>query len=364
MSGKDLDFNQCRKVIKMVLNRVRDYLTRESIEIEDGFLKYLESGKELTDNDEFKHNFGTFPARHNESWYFNFLDFEANVQVVTRVSYQLGEKESDVLMIIVIDGKTNLYANRLKVDGFPENDEYGDKKVKFKCIKPHKKWQITFSTRKHEMDVIFEGRFAPFNSLSYKDPVEFLEKHGIGLLKISAQQHYEQAMRVTGTIKFKKKGELLENRQINCLGHRDHSWGTRDWVNIDKWNWVTGQFDDFTVNAWRVEALDKVLKSGFISTADGNEPVTDVEVVTEYGIGKNERAPKSSVFKLKTPTRQITLESTTWKSLRLVRPSEGGIVEIYEQIAKFKMNRKVGVGISEYMDSIKEKIRLKRNYLV
>ncbi|MHA1314152.1 MAG: DUF7064 domain-containing protein [Candidatus Helarchaeota archaeon] len=340
----------------MAMQKVFDYLKEKGVEIDEALLKYVENGVDISEKDEFKHDFkiDNYPEHHNESWYFNFIDFDANVQLVTRVSLEMGAKKSDVMLIIIIDRKTETYLNRLIIDGWPESDIYGDKRVKYECLEPMKKWHVTAKHRKFEVDVIFEARFPPFNYLSHEDPLEAFKKYGVEMLQVAAQQHYEQGMKVTGTVKIKEKREVKEVRQINCYGHRDHSWGTRDWVNIDRWNWISAQFDDCTINAARVEVFGKILTSGFISTSEGNEHVTNVEVTTECGYKDDERAPKSSTFKLTTKNRQVTLTSHTWKSLYLKRPSERGLTEIYEQIVNFEMDGKKGTGISEYMSSTKK----------
>ncbi|MHA1314617.1 MAG: DUF7064 domain-containing protein [Candidatus Helarchaeota archaeon] len=341
----------------MAIERIRKYLKEKNVEIDDALLKYLEKGLDIMDKDEYKHvlDVPKYPLHHNESWYFNFLDFNSDVYMITRVSFQMGMKESDVMLVLIVDDKPTAYFNRLKVEDFPKDDIYGDKKVKFECLEPMKKWRVTFLHRKHEVDVIFEARFPPFNYMSNEDPLETIKEFGVEILDVAAQQHYEQGMKVTGTLKIKEKREVKEVRQINCHGHRDHSWGTRDWVNIDRWNWMAAQFDDCTINAFRSEVFGKVPKGGFISTAEGNEKVIDVEVETEFGHEGKEKAPKSSRFKIKTPIRELLIVSHTRKSLYLQRPSEGGLAEIYEQIVEFEMNGKKGYGISEYMTSIKTK---------
>ena len=94
---------------------------------------------------------------------------------------------------------------------------------------------------------------------------------------------------------------------------------------------------------------------GFISTAEEHEPIIDVEIETKYGYEGKESVPKSSTFKITTPTRKYTIISDTWKSLYIQRPTERGLTEIHEQIVQFEMDGKKGYGISEYMISTPKK---------
>ena len=307
----------------------------------------------ISEKDEFKHICRNYPEFHNESWYFNFIDFGTNTHGVTRVGYRIGAHEIETMFLLVFekdDDQNNLkYLNRVQVDAFPENNIYGDDKIKYECLEPMNKWRLTFNDANFEVDVVCEGRFSPYIYMSQENPLEALKKYGMEILQVAATRHYEQGMKVTGVVRRKEKGQIKEERQINCLGHRDHSWGTRNWLLIDKWNWIACQFEDWTINASRVEVFGKIIEQGFISTAEGHERITNVEVKTEYGDGGNASIPKSSIFNITTPVRQFTLVSKTWKSLYLERPTDRGVTVIHEQIVHFEMGGKKGYGISEYM---------------
>ena len=191
--------------------------------------------------------------------------------------------------------------------------------------------------------------------MSQEDPREALKKYGMEILKVAASKHYEQGMNATGVVKFKENGQIKEEREITCYGHRDHSWGLRNWLLIDKWNWIACQFDDCTINSSRIELLGKIITQGFISTSEKHERVTDVEVETVYGFEGNDAVPKSSTFRITTPTEEFTIVSKTSKSMHIQRPTEQGITEVYEQIVKFEKNGVFGYGISEYMKSTRNK---------
>ena len=193
---------------------------------------------EIREKDEFKHEQRKYPEHHNESWYFNFIDFHANTYMVTRVGYRIGAKEVEIMLLLIVDGDTKEYFNRVKIEGFPKEDIYGDNKVKYECLELMKKWRITYNDEEFEVDVVFEERFKPYLYGSQEDPMETLKKYGMEILKVAATRHYEQGMNATGVVKLKEKGQVKEVRQINCYGHRDHSWGIRNWILIDKWNWM------------------------------------------------------------------------------------------------------------------------------
>ncbi|MFX0133770.1 MAG: hypothetical protein ACFFDN_09005 [Candidatus Hodarchaeota archaeon] len=332
-----------------MMEKVLNYLKEKGIKIDDELLKYVEKGVDISEDDEYKHDFGTFPEKHNESWYFNFIDRKNNIFLFTRWSMEMFDKKSTIMAVLIVDGKPNAYLAQPTIEIMPDNWEY-DKKLKYYCIKPMDQWKVEFEDKKFKLDVTFDARFPVFNYLSHEDPLEALEKYGVEMLEVAAQQHYEQGMKAKGTLILKKTGET---RNIDCLGHRDHSWGTRDWVTIDRWNWISAQFDDKTINIARVEVLGKILQTGFISTKDGNIHIKSVEVTTKTK--EDGKTPVSSTFVLTDEKgNKTTVVSNTIQSIHLPLPSPRGKTEVFEQIVTFKCEGNEGDGISEYLISTRE----------
>jgi len=316
-------------------------------------------GVKFSNKDEFKHVKKKYPEHHNESWYFNALDINNSTNFITRLGYRLGQNELESMFLIILDkddeSKNLEYFDRIPCEGFPEDDILTNGKIKYECIEPLNKWRLTLDHENFEVDVIMEGRFKPYFYHQDADPKEIIEKYGHmldKLLRVAGNLHYEQGMKVTGVIKRKENGKVVEERQVNSTGHRDHSWGSRDWVLIDGWNWVCCQSKDFTMNCARAHAFGQYFEHGFISTADAQEKITKVEVVkTEYGFKGDDKVPKSTTFKVTTPTRVLTLVSKTWHSTYITRETTRGKTEVYEQIVHYELDGKKGVGISEYMSS-------------
>ncbi|NVM52298.1 MAG: hypothetical protein HWN66_01260 [Candidatus Helarchaeota archaeon] len=325
--------------------KVIEYLEAKGIKIDDNFMKYLEGKVELTDQDEYMHVVETFPPHHNESWYFNFIDRPNNVHFITRLSFEMDKKRALILVLLIIDGKTFNYFTVTPVEKMPENWEF-DKKLKYYCIKPMKQWRIKYEDRKFNLDVTFNARFPVFNSAP-EDPIAEIEKYGLEILDVAAQQHYVQAMIATGTLVLKKKGET---RNIKCFSHRDHSWGARDWVNIDAWNWVGVQFEDKWLSFVRSDVLGKNPQFGVLSTKDETIKIEKVEVNTKTK--EDGKTPVSSTFTLTDENgKTMKIVSNTIFSMHLPLPSEKGITEIFEQVAVFTWEGKEGDGISEYLIS-------------
>ncbi|TFG27869.1 MAG: hypothetical protein EU532_06550 [Promethearchaeota archaeon] len=311
----------------------------------------------MTERDEYMHDFakelGNFPRYHNESWYFNFIDRPNKVYFVTRLSLHMDKNKSRLLLLLIIDDKDKSYYNEISLEKMPTNWEFDDK-LKYYCVKPMDEWRVKYEDKNVILDINFKGRFPVFNLAEVEDPKTILEKYGEELLKIAAQEHYEQPMIATGSLGLKKRGEVFESRDIKAYGHRDHSWGIRKWVQIDAWNWVSAQFEDETINFVKSDLLGKSPQSGVIySKGKENEIIEKIEVNTKTK--EDGKTPISSTFILTDKKgNKRTLESKTIYSKYLPLKSRTGITEIFEQVAVFTCDGKEGNGISEYLISTRD----------
>ncbi len=320
--------------------------------VELKFEELLKLIKPLNDKDEYKHDMlkeigiSEYPPNWSESWYFNFISKE--ISCITRISFNPTEKASRILFLLLLDDKpVDTYIDQIAIEGLP--DEIGNKRCNFKLIEPHKKWHIEYKDRKYEIAFDSMGRFKPFDYFEGRKMEEFSVDY-MDLLDTAAQRHYEQGCICKGTLTTRKSGESMD---FEILGHRDHSWGVRDWVFIDRWNWISAQFPDQTVNIARIEVKGHLLMAGFISTKDGNRPVKDVQVTTETE--KDGKTPVASKFLITdSKGEKLKITSKTRFSIHLPQPTKFGVTEVFEQIADFEAEGMKGEGISEYLISTRK----------
>ncbi len=75
-----------------------------------------------------------------------------------------------------------------------------------------------------------------------------------------ATDRIEQAGRATGTLRIGAR-EI----NFNATGHRDHSWGTRDWIPFQQYEWFVGQVGtEISVHFWHFHALGKEHTRGYV----------------------------------------------------------------------------------------------------
>jgi hypothetical protein len=83
-----------------------------------------------------------------------------------------------------------------------------------------------------------------------------------------------------------EKGTLrLGDRVISfhATSHRDHSWGTRDWLAMQHYEWFVGQVgNDVAVHFWHLQALGQTEIRGFVYKNGLMAAVADVDVEVEF----------------------------------------------------------------------------------
>jgi hypothetical protein len=261
------------------------------------------AGRPLTAEAESTHASGS-DTEWNESLYFNFTDWRTGLGGYTRIGV-LPNQDSDIgVMMLFAGGKRLLVTNQ-----GGRADTAGGFKVgslAYERVEPLKKWRLSFSGEMGDLDdarllpevapdsipripveveLVWEGVAPPFN---FKDAepaavAEMLVSAGTRLSDLRSvskvgSEHYEQAGRVTGTM-------LFDGRRIDFdgSGHRDHSWGVRDWSAPRAWTWLTCQFGDelaFNLSRVAIETVD--IFNGFLCHGGENFPVRRASLATEF----------------------------------------------------------------------------------
>lgn len=93
-----------------------------------------------------------------------------------------------------------------------------------------------------------------------------------------ADDRFEQAGRVRGVLR-------LGEREIafDTMGHRDHSWGTRDWGVAQHWKWLEAQTGpDTSVHFYDIQALGRNILRGYVQRDGEIAEVTAVDVTFQH----------------------------------------------------------------------------------
>ncbi|MFX1509280.1 MAG: hypothetical protein ACFFBR_03145 [Promethearchaeota archaeon] len=275
-----------------------------------------------------------------ESYYFQLYDPKVKLAAFFYISAYPNVPKRDYLVAFLVDGETDIYLNTLPISG--KLDVLSDGKLAFELLQPHELWKITFDDGKRVANLEFTGRFDPF---AYDSKQAF--KKGV-----IEQEHYEQGCFVDGVIRLANGKEY----QLSCFGHRDHSWGLRDYAAIDEWNWIAAQFSWCTINLIKLHIGKKYETAGFLSSLIGNQHLTDIKFTDHFE--SNGLTPQGfTVFFTDEGKKKWQLDSTKLQTMvyppRQAKP--GYETNIYEIVSQFtlKGDPSYGYGISEFLVSRK-----------
>lgn len=122
----------------------------------------------------------------------------------------------------------------------------------------------------YEQDgVTFAGRMSAIHA-----PFSWHDGDG-GCFSWAADDRYEQSMRTDGTLTIGGK-----TTEFAGVGHRDHSWGTRDWRALQHWKWinVTSLDGKLSTHAWVSFAFGDRQINGYVNREGKLSPITELDV--------------------------------------------------------------------------------------
>ena len=154
-------------------------------------------------------------------------------------------------------------------DGIPVSPEmgFGDWRVGGVHVrhgKPLEVADVTFTTQRASLEYHFEAMHPAYNYGSHRD----------GCPSWFADDRFEQSGRAKGVLQ-------IGDRRIpfDTFGHRDHSWGTRDWGVAQHWKWLEAQAGpDVAVHFFECQAVGRNELRGYVQKEGRIEEVTAVHV--------------------------------------------------------------------------------------
>jgi hypothetical protein len=189
--------------------------------------------------------------------------------------------------------------------------------------------RFRFANERIQLDFTFEGSHPPY---AYG-------ANAAGCPTYCATNRIEQSGRAYGTL-------VIEGRSISfdTTGHRDHSWGTRDWKAMQNYRWFQGQAGpDVAVHFWHLNALGQTRLLGYVLKDGLMAEVTDLE----FEIGFDEEFRQDSL------TATVTDEAGRTTNLVAVFYAHGVLIPsaeitLNEAAARITIDGKPGVGWLEH----------------
>lgn len=332
--------------------------------------------RKITERDEHAHPYGS-DSHWNESYYFNFFVPEKGFGGFTRIGMLPNQQKAiGGLILYLEDGSLRLFRNEPEVEGNPDEIRTGE--LVYERLKPLRKWRLRFSGNimriakpeellhperidmeslsfdRMELDLVWEG----FNPIfDYKDLdlgafARMVVERNVPLRELRrisrvASAHYEQAGNVSGRW-------VLDGRETEFvgIGHRDHSWGARDWKAPDAWRWLSIPFGpDRALNASRVNMGAVEVTGGFVWRDGRNRPIRRLDLETEF---EADGIAHRSLSMIVEDTDGEKMEITGKVILRapIIIEDQGHRTLIYEAMTRYQWKDRTTIGISEYLHQL------------
>lgn len=325
--------------------------------------------KPVRPSDEFLHAH-TRECDWNESYYFNFFDPRKGIGGWTRIGFLPNQELDHGLLALYWKDRTFAFFDRKRISVRVGQLALGD--LQNVCLEPTRAWKISFSGDLVELgpgeaigikgdgqgekadtaiDLTFEGVSPPFDVRSVDSGVlaDLLLESGARmadarLARRVSSRHYEQAGKVTGRIRVGS-----EEASFDGGGHRDHSWGVRDWTVPNYWNFSTFQFgDEMAYSFSRVSVGNMVLRFGHLIENGNNRAVHEGSMSVE----ESESCQRTIEMRMADLSGDLTqVLGTVIRSIPVVFETPVGQTVIDEALTEYRWKDQVGLGVFETLSN-------------
>lgn len=296
--------------------------------------------KDFTDQDDYLHK----PTKHKdwrESFYFNWVDLKAQICGFTTIGIVPNVPRREFVFALFVEGIPEFYFTETQ-NGIPKEFHAAmrDQTLAYELVKPHTDWRIHYTSPRVSAKIHWEARFPPG---------DFGKGSGT-----SWGRHLEQSGRITGHVEY-PDGRV---RHFSGYGQRDKSWGVRDW-HIDGWFALHAQFDEFMIGLRYDTVKGKSHAAGIISNQDGNIPIKNISVETEFEDGTIQKPIKAITQITDATNRTFTLHSQCIHPnafARYARQFKGGETELFEILVTHDCEeiQQSGTGLAEWLFTHKQ----------
>ncbi len=302
--------------------------------------------------DDYTHPLGP-EDNFNESVYFNFFDRENSRGGFIRMGNRANEGYAE-MTVIVFNSDGSAFFNYKKPE-ISDNDGWDAGGAKIEVVTAGEQIRTLYDGSALHMadprDMKNPG--SAFKSNPFRKICLDLQHHGVGPMyghvgepgdgNDFARAHYEQHMRVEGTLSIEGEKDI----QISGHGLRDHSWGPRYWQSISSYRWITGNYGD---DLGMVLSVVGDRRGGMFHKGNEFLQVKDIELNTEYEEGTSFHKKLVADVTLENGDQhQVVGRVKGFIPLRNRRSEQ--ITYIGEGMTEYTLDGdRVGYGLSEYLN--------------
>ncbi len=307
--------------------------------------------------DDYTHPLGP-EENFNESVYFNFFDREKKMGGFLRIGNRANEGHAEMTVIVYQPDGSALF--NYKRPQISSNDGWDAGGLKVDVVEPGEKIRTTYEGsvvyladpremrepgdafkqnphKKIKLDLLHEGVGPIYGHVA--EPSDSNSQNDF------ARAHYEQHMRVTGTLQV-EDGPVLE---ITGHGLRDHSWGPRYWQSTPSYRWITGNYGD---DLGMVMSIVGDHVGGVFHKGQELHRITDIKLDTQYEGDTNYHTALKATVKLDNGDEHV-VEGKVTGFIPLRNRRAGMFTHIGEGMTEYILDgKRLGYGLSEYLDQV------------
>jgi len=302
--------------------------------------------------DDYTHPLGA-EENFNESVYFNFFDREHNRGGFIRMGNRANEGYAE-MTVIVYNSDGSVFFNYKKPD-IDNNDGWDAGGAKIEILIPGEQIRTSYTGSAlllaNPLDM--QDPSKAFKTNPFKRITLDVVHHGVGPMfghvgeagdgNDFARAHYEQHMRVEGTLSIEGEDD------IRIVGHglRDHSWGPRYWQSIRSYRWITGNFGD---DLGMVLSIVGDHRGGMFHKGKEFLKITDIKLDTHYQEGSRFHQQLIADIILENGDKHH-IEGNVKGFMPLRNRRSEQITYIGEGMTEYTLDGdRIGYGLSEYLN--------------
>jgi hypothetical protein len=324
----------------------------------------------------------------SESFYLNFSDGGGRLGGFTRIARHPTRNEVEGLLCVYLPGGGIGIVHLVKtIDSGDQSIQVGG--LGYECVEPLKRWRVHYDgdvhvfadpslmtaallpgapppVKRHAvLDLDVSALHAPFfypNYRTVKMPPPHRAPARVGFrralkralrrpgeirsaLHMRSGRHYEQSMCVSGSCSFDGEQWALDGS-----GHRDHSWGPRDWAPSERWRWLTGQMEGLAFNAMYLTIAGTHVTNGYVWHNGRCSPVDQVRLDSTFD--ERGRAGRDMLLELTAAgeTHLIIGEVLLNVPLPITGPGFSTMYNIGR--TRYRCGDRVGYGVAEFLERL------------
>jgi hypothetical protein len=266
-----------------------------------------------------------------ESYYFVMSDPKSGLSLISTIGFRPPKNRTEGFVLVIKNGKPVFFKLLFSLKR-PVPNKYQFKVKGLEYSVEGAGWRLRYHSNKCSVDILF----TPVNKIH-----DYITDPSDRTFERIGSQHYEQSGSYEGTIEL--DGQCIKIEP--CFGHRDHSWGIRDWSAVRYYRLFCCAFSkDLAFNLWEGKIGSKDFLKGYVFDGEKNIPIVRSKVKTVYG--KDGKTPQEAVVELcdsNGKEYKIECKVLSWVPFPIKR------AVLHETIAKMRCNGKTGQGLLEYL---------------